>query len=71
MRLNQTGMRTLYVLAGAGIVTYYLFNYQSGLLGPYGFSNDVYHELILYGLIVLVYLLFQIYFYTVLRRRRT
>ena len=69
--VNKTGMQTLYVLVGSGIVTYYLFNFQSGLLGPYGFSNDVYHELILYGLLVLVYLMFQIYSFTVLKRRRS
>jgi len=37
----------------SGVSAWFLFNYAGGLLGPYGQSNDVYHELILAGMIFL------------------
>jgi hypothetical protein len=49
--------------------SYYLFYYTT-FLGPYGTSSDTYHLIVLIATLFFVYLVFQIYVYTLVRRRR-
>lgn len=43
-------------LLGSTMLAYYLFNYTGDALGPYGGPSDVYHEVILAGLLFLTFL---------------
>jgi hypothetical protein len=47
--VNQLDVAALLLFLSAG-VSYYLFNFTT-LLGPYGTPGDVYHEVILGGLV--------------------
>ena len=68
--MNRAVRQAAFALIAISAGSFYLFNYTNGILGPYGLPSDLYHEAILVGLFFLVYLMFQIYFYTVLRRHK-